>query len=93
MSALEALAESYWNAFRRGFGRVGGDIKAYPTWKAGHDPNTLAVQQETLRCLRHAAEALKPYWGKPFEEVFPEPPEERRLPRTKNDDAMAGKLK
>lgn len=95
MTTLEAMAQAYWNAFRRGFGRVGGPVNEYPTWKQGKgkDPNTRAVQDETLRCLRHAAEALKPYWGKPFEEVFPEPLEERRLPRTKNDDAMAGKLK
>jgi hypothetical protein len=89
MSALDKMAEAYWNSFRRGFGKVGGPVNEYPTWKKGPK----SVTTETERCMRHAVEALKPFWGKPFEEVFPDRPAERSAARTVNDDAMAGKLK
>lgn len=89
MSALDKMSEAYWNAFRRGFGRVGGPVNEYPTWKKGPK----SVTSETERCMRHAVEVLKPFWGKPFDEVFPEHLAERSASRTANDDAMAGKLK
>lgn len=89
MSALRKMTERYYNSFRRGFGRVGGPIHEYPTFHQAPKE----VTNETERCMRHAVEALKPFWGKPFEEVFPDRPAERSAARTANDDAMAGKLK
>lgn len=93
MSVLEEMSAAYWNAFRDGFVRVGGDPKQYPTWRQGRDPNTKAVQSETLRCMRHAAEALRDVWGQPFDEVFPERAERRSSARTVNDDLMAARVK
>ncbi len=55
MTPLERIAEAYWNAFRDGFVRVGGDPREYPLWSQSNDP----VKTETLRCLRHAVETLK----------------------------------
>lgn len=93
MTPAEKAAEAYWNAFRDGFARVGGDPKQYPTWKGGKDPNTRAVQSETLRCMRHAVEALRPFWGKDFDEIFQDKPVKRSAARTVQDDLMAEKLK
>ncbi|MND96690.1 hypothetical protein D3C80_889920 [compost metagenome] len=93
MSAIDGMAETYWNAFRDGFVRVGGDPKQYPTWRQGKDPNTRAVQSETTRCMRHAVEALRDVWGQPFDEVFPDAPVKRSSARTVNDDAMAERVK
>lgn len=93
MSALDDMAEAYWNAFRDGFVRVGGDPKQYPTWRQGKDPNTQAVQSETLRCMRFAAEALRDVWGQPFDDVFPDKTARRSSARTINDDSMAERLK
>lgn len=93
MSALDQAAEAYWNAFRDGYARVGGDPKQYPTWRQGRDPNTKAVQSETLRCMRHAVEALRAVWGQPFDEVFPDAVQRRSSARTVNDDLMAERVK
>lgn len=89
MTPLERMAEAYWNAFRDGFARVGGNPKEYPVWRKG-PPD---VTDETLRCMRHGVEALREVWGKPFDEVFPDKPGKRSVRRTRNDEAMAGKLK
>ncbi len=93
MTPTEQMAEAYWNAFRRGFGKVGGPIADYPTWQQGGDPVTKDVQSETLRCMRHAAEVLRPLWGRPFDEIFQDPPAERSARRNGNDDAMARKVR
>lgn len=54
MTPLEKFAAAYWDAFRNGFLKVGGDA-SYPMWKESNDP----VKEETMRCLRHAMETLK----------------------------------
>lgn len=95
MSALDKMAEAYWNAFRRGFGKVGGPVNEYPTWKKGPK----SVTSETERCMRHAVEILREDFDKNkiagpfFDDLFPDRPAERSAARTANDDAMAGKLK
>ena len=53
MTPVEKLAQGYWDAFREGFMRVGG--KDYPKWRGSRDP----IKDETLRCMRHAAESLR----------------------------------
>lgn len=99
MSAIDGMAEAYWNAFRDGFVRVGGDPKQYPTWRQGKDPNTRAVQSETTRCMRHAVEALREAFdankvaGPFFDDLFPDKPVKRSSARTVNDDAMAERVK
>lgn len=84
---IEKMAEAYWNAFRDGFITVGGNAKDYPKWAGSSDP----IKNETLRCLRHAVEVLKPVWGKPFEEIFPEKPQRRRTKPTVTEVAFAMK--
>lgn len=54
MSAIEKFCAAYWNEFRNGFLKVGGD-PSYPLWKESNDP----VKEETMRCMRHALETLK----------------------------------
>lgn len=54
MSAIEKFCAAYWDAFRAGFLKVGGD-PSYPLWKESNDP----VKIETMRCVRHAMETLK----------------------------------
>lgn len=93
MTPLEQAAQAYWNAFRDGFGRVGGDMRQYPTWQQARDDNSVAVRNEALRCMRHAMEALKPFWGQEFSEIFPDKPSKRSAARTIQDDLMAGKVK
>ena len=85
---LEQLAEAYWNAFRDGFMRVGG-TKDYPKWGQSDDP----VKAETLRCLRHAVECLRPEIGdEAFDKLFPEPLQKRSGKMTLTDAVLAGKL-
>lgn len=67
MDATEKMAAAYWNAYREGYYAVGGKLD-YPYWTSSRDP----VRNETYRCMRWAAEALRDVWGKPFEEVFPD---------------------
>lgn len=54
MTPLEKFAQSYWDAFRIGFLKVGGSAD-YPKWTESNDP----VKEETMRCMRHAMETLK----------------------------------
>ncbi len=91
MSKLDDMAEAYWNAFREGFVRVGGDPKQYPTWRQARGINRDAVRNETLRCLRQAVEELRLELGDKFDTVFPEPLAKRSAARTMQDDLMAGK--
>lgn len=89
-NALEAMCARYWNSFRDGFIAVGGDPKAYPDWKNSRDP----VKRETMRCMRHAVEALRSISGDgwpldDFARVFPDEPERRKLKRGSNDDDFA----
>ncbi len=51
---IERMSEKYWNAFRDGYIAVGGNPESYPTWQQSTDP----VKNETMRCLRHAVEAV-----------------------------------
>lgn len=87
MTPLERMCEAYWNAFRDGFLRVGGDPK-YPTWAQSNDP----VKQETMRCMRHAVETLEGVIPE-FQDVFPDGPSPRRAgtPR-KTEKAFARKV-
>ncbi len=90
MTPLERLAETYWNAFRDGYARVGGDPREYPTWAMSNDP----VKQETLRCLRHAVETLRPTLGdSQMQVLFPQPLTKRSIRKSANDDAMARKAR
>ncbi len=109
MTPLERLAEAYWNAFRDGYARAGGDIREYPEWAVSHDP----IKSETMRCLRHAVETLK---GTPeryflrtvegmqahevgavlnaaLDSLFPEPLAKRSTKRTETDALMVEKLR
>lgn len=83
MTLLNAMAEAYWNAFRDGYFRVGGRPEDYPTWAQSTDP----VKAETLRCLRHAVEQVKPHFTDGlFDDLFPEPLAKRsRAKPTPND--------
>ncbi len=88
MTPLESMAQAYWNAFRDGFVRVGGDPREYPLWTQSNDE----VKTETLRCLRHAVETLKLEWDtgpRSFDHMFPEPLAKRSIKRSANDDEMA----
>jgi len=89
MTPLEKVSEAYWNAFRDGFGQIGGPVWDYPKWSGSRDP----IKNETMRCMRHAVEALREVWGKPFDEVFPDSPVKRSLKATKTDRAFARKPK
>ena len=51
---VEKMAEAYWNAYRDGYYAAGGKLD-YPVWRGSRDP----VRNETLRCMRFAAEALR----------------------------------
>ncbi len=102
MTPLERLAEAYWNAFRDGYARVGGDPREYPLWSQSHDP----IKQETLRCLRYAVETLKehPWADRPvigdtqddfndrIDQLFPEPLTKRSIKKTTTDTLMARRL-
>lgn len=70
---LEQMCEKYWDAYRDGYHAVGG--LDYPTWAQSRGT---PMAQETYRCMRHAAEALKsalPIFR--IEEAFPNPPMSR----------------
>lgn len=85
MTKLNEMTARYWNAFRAGYIAVGGKPDDYPEFEAAHDP----IIAETTRCLRHAVEELRAVWGKPFDEVFPEPLVDRSLPMQVTDDRFA----
>lgn len=88
----ERMAKAYWNAFRDGLLKVAGmRPQDYPTWDQSTDP----VKQETVRCMRHAAEELRVAMiaehdcaEEMFGHHFPTPPQPRKLKRIPNDDAQ-----
>lgn len=83
MTLLDNMAEAYWNAFREGYFRVGGRPEDYPTWDAATDP----VKVETLRCMRHAMEVMRPHFTDGlFDELFPEAVVRRGQPLIPNDE-------
>lgn len=91
MTPLERMAEAYWDAFRDGYIRVGGNPKEYPKWGSSRDP----IKDETLRCLRHAVETLRDVWpdtSPDFHEIFPEPLAKRSIKATVTDVRMAEKV-
>lgn len=83
---IELMCERYWNAFRAGYCAAGGRPEEYPEWKQ----STAAVKEETRRCMRHAAEALRGQFSTEgmFDRWFPDSPRRRTLPRIPNDDAF-----
>lgn len=88
MSPLHKVTKAYWDAFYTGMMAVGLDPKERPAFRAKGD-----TESETMRCMRQAMEALRPYWGQPFDEVFPEPAKPRRKPLTGNDMAVKSRAK
>lgn len=73
------MAKAYWEAFRAGYASVGG--KGYPAWDKSADP----IKAETIRCMRHAVEALIEVFPE-LAVAFPDPPQPRSVPRLKTDD-------
>lgn len=95
MTPLERMAEKYWNAFRDGYARVGGDAREYPTWAESNDP----VKEETMRCLHHAIvhiwkEVPSTSDGRACIEVlrqlFPGVPKPRSIKPTATEEKFAG---
>jgi len=90
---IEEMCERYWNAYREGVlaaaaqsGLIGTQ---YPTWAQSRDP----VKDETRRCMRHAAEALRTVYPASFDATFPSKPAKRKLRHTVTDERMAVSLK
>jgi hypothetical protein len=67
---------------------VGLNPKERPAFKMRND-----TESETMRCMRQAMEALRPYWGRPFDEVFPESVKPRKAKLTGNDMAVKSRAK
>lgn len=88
MTPLHKLTKAYWDEFYRGMMAVGLSPKERPAFRAKGD-----TESETMRCMRVAVEKLKPYWGMPFDEIFPEPLKDRKKPLTGNDMAIKDRAK
>lgn len=54
LTPLHRLSKAYWDEFYTGMTRVGLHPKEKPPFRAGND-----VENETMRCMRWAVEALK----------------------------------
>jgi hypothetical protein len=88
MTPLHKASKAYWDAFYTGMMAVGLDPKDRPAFKAKND-----TESETMRCMREAMETLRPHWGRPFDDVFPEPIKPRKATLTGNDMAVHSRAK
>lgn len=88
MTHTEVLAAAYWDAFRDGYVAVGGKADEYPTWEGFR---AVPEKAETMRCLRHAIEALalhNPalFNAEEYAKAFPDAPVPRVLYDRTNDE-------